>query len=248
MHYEECRGQKLLKTNSLKKIRWLDFAKNAISASTIAEYWFCPAKIYNSIKQGEIETPLTIAGSQIHEEEAQEILKQLGPLKKIEVESLFDAMLHSYQNLTSALRDRKILANSEKNVLFQCIVPEMGYIGVPDIADCTNGEQPILVETKTTGKLPRDIWIDNRIQMGVYLIGLESLSFKPKYGIVEYVLRTDQSIRKKFEIQIDDDLRRNIHNTSNEVRDILNGKEPVPCNNPRKCASCGYRDGCPWSL
>jgi CRISPR/Cas system-associated exonuclease Cas4 (RecB family) len=178
-------------SDSLKEIGWRDFARSALPASTIAEYWFCPAKICNKMRQGSIETPQTVVGSQIHEEEAQEVLKKLGPLKEVKIESLFDAMMHSRLNLASALEARQILANSEKNVLFRCIVPETGYIGLPDIADCRDGKQPVLVEIKTTGRLPTEAWMDNRIQMGVYLVGLERLSYHPEHGIIEYRLRPD---------------------------------------------------------
>jgi CRISPR/Cas system-associated exonuclease Cas4 (RecB family) len=237
----------LPKSNSLKKIKWSDFVKSALPASTIAEYWYCPVKIYNKIRLGDIKTPNTIAGSQIHEEEAQEVLKQLGPMKKVKIQSLFDAMLHSYRNLTIALKEKQILANSEKSILFRCIVPETGYIGLPDIADCINGKQPILVEVKTTGRIPKEVWMSHRIQIGVYIIGLERLSLKPEYGIVEYVLRTDSSIRERFEVRMDNSLRKTIQETSEQVLGILSGKEPVPCNNPRKCSSCGYQDSCHWN-
>lgn len=236
------------RSDSLRSVKWIDFARTALPASTIAEYWFCPAKIQNMMRQGSVETPVTIAGSQIHEEEAQAILKQLGPLKKVKVESLLDAMLHSYRNLTAALRNRKILANSERNILFRCIVPETGFIGMPDVADCRNGDQPVLFETKTTGRLPREVWMDHRIQMGVYLMGLERLSFKPKFGIIEYLLRTDRSMRNRFEIRLDDELRETIQTTSKEVLNILNGKDPIPCKNPNKCLKCGYLDSCQWGI
>ena len=233
--------------DALKKIGWRDFARTALPASTLAEYWYCPAKICNKMRQGSIETPQTVTGSQIHEEEAQEVLKKLGPLRKVKIESLFDAMMHSRLNLASALKGRQILANSEKTILFRCIVPEAGYIGLPDIADCRNGRQPVLVDMKTTGKLPTEAWMDNRIQMGVYLIGLERLSYHPKHGIIEYRLRTDPSSRERFEIHLDRGLRQTIQETTDAVQGILSGKEPVPCNNPRKCVSCGYGDSCPWS-
>jgi len=233
---------------SLKKIGWRDFARSALPASTIAEYWFCPAQICNRMRQGSIETPQTVAGSQIHEEEAQDVLKKLGPLKTVKIRSLYDAMMHSRLNLASALKARQVLANSEENILFRCIVPETGLIGLPDIADCRNGKQPVLVETKTTGRLPTEPWMDNRIQMGVYLIGLERLSYHPEHGILEYRLRSDSSARERFEIQLDTNLRQTIQETTEAVLGLLKGQEPIPCNNPRKCASCGYRDSCPWSL
>jgi hypothetical protein len=70
---------------SLKKTGWHDFARSALPTSTIAEYWFCPVQICNKLRQGSIQTPQTVAGSQIHEEEAQDVLKKLGPLKKVKI-------------------------------------------------------------------------------------------------------------------------------------------------------------------
>jgi len=239
---------KLSRSNILKKVKWYDFAKNALPASTIANYWFCPAKIYNMKEQGSVETPCTKMGTQIHEEETLDILEKLGPLKKVKIESVFDAMTHSRLNLKVALREKQVIANSENSILFRCIVPEKRYIGVPDVADCSNGKQPTLMEIKTTGRLPYDVWMDNKIQMGVYLLGLERMSFKPEFGRIEYRVRDKQSVRRSFQVYLDGELRQEVEETSQAVSDILSGKEPVPANNPRKCASCGYRQSCQWVL
>lgn len=236
------------KPDPLKKAKWDDFVKSALPASTIAEYWYCPAKIYNKMRLGDIKTPATIVGSQIHEEEAQEVLEQLGPLEEVKIESVYDAMLHSYRNLVSALKEKQILANSEENILFRSIVPEAGYIGLPDIADCRDGKHPILIDLKTTGNLPWRVWMEHKVQIGVYIIGLERLSLKPDFGIIEYVLRTDHSVRRRFEVRVDDSLRKTIQETSEQVLGILKGKDPIPCDNPRKCFSCGYKDNCNWNL
>lgn len=241
-------GSQLNRSNALKKTKWHDFAKNALPASTIAEYWFCPAKIYNKKELGSVETPYTKIGTQIHEEETLDILEKLGPLQEIRIESVFDAMTHSRQNLKGALRDKQVIANSENNILFRCIVPEKRYIGVPDVADCSKGKQPILMEMKTTGKLPYDVWMDNKIQMGIYLLGLERMSFKPEFGIIEYRMRHERSARRSFKVYLDNELRQEVEETSQAVSEILNGKEPVAANNPRKCASCGYGQSCQWRL
>jgi CRISPR/Cas system-associated exonuclease Cas4 (RecB family) len=220
----------------------------AVSASSMGEYWYCSAKVLNSRLYGHVETEETETGSEYHEEVTTKVIGTLGPLRKVRVESVYDAMKLSHDNISNALKGRKILANSEETVLFWAIHPEWRYIGVPDKADCTNGKEPVIMDLKTTGRLPGEAWIDHRIQLGAYMLGVEQLGFRQSYGIVRYVLRNDPTESADFKVYLDDYLRLHVSTTSEAVHKILDGGQPQPTKNPNKCRVCSYNDVCKWSL
>jgi len=232
----------------LKKTTWRKFLSQSVGASSIGEYWYCPAKIANARTFGEAETTETVKGSEYHEIEAKTIIEKLGPLKKVKVESVFDIMKLSRDNIEAALMNREILANSEEDVLFWSVLPEARYIGVPDKADCTNAEEPILMDFKTTARLPGDAWVDHRIQLGAYMLGIERLGFGQSYGIVRYVSRLDSTLTTDFKVYLDGYLRDEVLATAQEVHKIFLGGKPRPTSNPNKCKACPYRKVCEWSL
>lgn len=232
----------------LKTTQWEEFLSRSISASAIGEWWFCPALISNQKLYGDIKTPETIEGSRLHEEEASKIIEGLGPLEEVEVVSLFDAMVHSRRNIENALLNREILANSEDTILFRAICPEIGYVGKPDEVDCTNGKEPTVVELKTTGSLPRKPWTNHEAQIGAYMLGMERLGFHQSYGRLRYKQRHTKAPVTEFVVNMDDRLRNLVHSSARSIINILDGSEPEPTRNPKKCRSCKYSQLCRWSL
>lgn len=232
----------------LKNTQWEEFLSKSISASSIGEWWFCQALITNDKLFGEIETPETIQGSQIHEEEASEIIKALGPLEEVKVESLFDAMIHSRRNIENALRQKDVLANSEDTILFRAICPEIGYVGTPDEVDCSNGRNPIVVELKTTGNRPWKPWTNHEAQIGAYMLGMERLGFHQSYGRLRYRVRDSDAPITEFIVNMDDRLRNLVLSSAKSIISILSGSDPEPTGNVNKCRSCKYSQLCQWSL
>jgi CRISPR/Cas system-associated exonuclease Cas4 (RecB family) len=218
-----------------------------MGASSLAEYWYCAAKIVNSASLGPIETEEKTAGTEFHETETTRIIKALGPLKKVKVKSLSDVMNLSRDNLASALRSKQILANSETQVLFWSIVPDLGIVGVPDKADCQEGDEPVLMDFKTTARLPSEAWVDNRIQLGAYMLGMERLGFRQTYGLLNYVHRDNPGSTVTFKIYLDNYLREQVAQTCREVAQLLDGVDPIPTKNPNKCRKCEYHNKCKWS-
>jgi CRISPR/Cas system-associated exonuclease Cas4 (RecB family) len=234
--------------SELKVMPWGEYRSKAVSASSIGEYWYCSAKVLNARLHGRIETEETETGSGYHEEETTKVIGALGPLRKIKVESVYDVMKLSHDNIRNALKGRKVLANSETTVLFWAIHPERKYIGVPE-SRCTNGKEPILMDFKTTGRLPHEAWIDHRTQLGAYMLGIERLGFRQSYGIVRYVLRSKQPTEiADFKVYLDDNLRLHVSTTSDAVHKVLDGGSPQPTKNLNKCRACAYDDLCRWSL
>jgi len=222
--------------------------KSSLSPSLIAEHNYCAAKVYNKKKLGEIQTPIMIAGQELHEQQVSEIVKSLGPSKAVKLQTVLDAMVVSFRNIYSALNRRRIIANSKEHKYAFTVLPETGIFGEPDIIDCSNGKQPIIIDIKTTDKLPNEPWNDHKLQLAAYILGLQRLGFKSTHGILRYQLRNDKSQTKEFWIQLDDDLKQHIANSMQDILRIINGEEPIATDNRRKCVPCGYRNSCKWSL
>jgi len=181
-----------------------------------------------------------VKGQNIHEQEAREILESLGPLVNVpHPETVEATMSFSHQQLSRALRERVTLANAEGTIMFVCIVPDLGVWGIPDCADCTNGKHPVIIETKTTGRLPNKPWDDAQVQIGVYMLGLEVLGFDCKYGLLRYKLRQKPEAVRDFRVSLDHNLRQLVEQTAASARQVLDGAaDPAAADTPGKCASC----------
>lgn len=224
-----------------------DFVSNAVPVHMLAEYVYCAAKVPNRMLQGDIRTPVLLEGQRIHEAEAKKVLAKIGPTKRIKISTVFDAMVHTYMNITSALRKRKVLANSEKRVLFLTVLPEYGIVGKPDAVDCRDEKSPVIIETKTTDRLPLSPWPDNELQVGIYMMGLERLGFHPSHGLLEYVKRKSPKERERYTISLNARLREEAVSAAKTVVNLLLEKEkPIATKNPRKCLPCRFISSCKW--
>jgi CRISPR/Cas system-associated exonuclease Cas4 (RecB family) len=228
-------------------ISFREYVKHAIPVSLLAESVYCEAKISNKQLLGEIETPILLQGRMLHEKDAKKALRKFGPTRKAKITALNDAMFLSYANVTVALKKRKVIANSENRKLFISVVPDYGIIGFPDFVDCTNGKQPIIVETKNTSRIPSSPWSDHEIQVAAYSMSLEVLGFTPPHAILRYVTRDMAKSERTFEITINADLKRRTQKISQRVLSIVQGSEPNATTNINKCIPCAYAPQCKWS-
>lgn len=232
----------------LSDIEWREFAKRSLSASLLAEHNYCAAKVYNKRELGEVETPLTLAGTEIHEQELGKIVKSMGPSKAVQLKTLLDAMALSLKNIKLALKRKRALANSGERKFALMIIPELGLYGLPDIVDASDGEQPIIIDIKTTNKLPERPWFNDKLQVAVYVMGLQRLGFQSKYGILRYQLRNDKNQTREFRVDVDESLKQHVVDAMKDILRIINGGEPIPTDKKNKCIPCGYRNSCKWSL
>jgi len=122
-------------------------------------------------------------GAEGNEQEAQKILERTPTRKPTKIRTVLDAMLLSRLNPRISLKKREILANSENEKLFLTVLP-FGVIGVPDQADCRDGEQPIIIDLKVKGKLPREPWFNDKLQPMAYAMDIEVLGFRPPYDLL----------------------------------------------------------------
>ena len=256
-HRGSSAGEKLTRTNTSDGIRaplgsirdtaFADFVSNAVPVHLLAEYVYCAAKVPNRKIQGDIRTPVLLEGQRIHEAEAKRVLAEIGPTKRIRISTVFDAMVHAYRNITVALRKRKVLANSEKRVFFLTVLSEYGIVGRPDAVDCRDGKNPVIIETKTTDKMPLSPWPDNELQVGIYMMGLERLGFQPTHGVLEYVKRNSPKQRKRYTIPLNAGLRQEAVSAAKTVVNLLLEKEePIATKNPRKCIPYRFVSSCQW--
>jgi len=201
---------------------------------------------------GEVETPFTLEGLRIHEEEASTVLKGVEVREAKGIETVYDLMLMSRRNLILTLKMRGRLANPKDRILFATVLP-CGVFGKPDLADCTDGKQPVIVEMKTKNELPvRDSpWPSDELQVAAYMMGLEELGFEPSFGTLAYVLRSDPAKQRQFSVTLTVELRRKVRLIADSVRHIIDGsEEPVPPDSVNKCRACAgkYRVACTYRL
>jgi CRISPR/Cas system-associated exonuclease Cas4 (RecB family) len=230
-----------------KAVSFREYVKHAIPVSLLSEFVYCEAKVSNKQLLGEIETPVLVEGRRLHEQDARKALRKFGPTKKARVVSLEDAMLLSYANVVLALKKRKVIANSEKKKLFIGIILDHGILGFPDFVDCKNGKWPIIVESKSTQRLPSSPWPDHQIQIVAYSMSLEVLGFNPPYAILEYVTRDKAKAKSTYQVPISADIKRRTLEISRNVAAILHGNDPNPTTNTNKCIPCAYVSQCKWS-
>lgn len=225
---------------NFRETSWAEFTNRAVPAYWLAEYKYCPSKAVLEMEVEEEKPQQLVKGQNIHEQEAREILESLGPLVNVpHPETVEATMSFSHQQLSRALRERVTLANAEGTIMFVCIVPDLGVWGIPDCADCTNGKHPVIIETKTTGRLPNKPWDDAQVQIGVYMLGLEVLGFDCKYGLLRYKLRQKPEAVRDFRVSLDHNLRQLVEQTAASARQVLDGAAgPAAADTPGKCASC----------
>ena len=226
-------------------MKWKDFLRKSVAASKVAEYCYCPAKISNMKILGEIQTPIMIEGSELHEEQAQELLSQMHVKKVKAPRTILDALAFVHAQVTDANANRYSLVNGDETIMYYSILPELGCIGVPDLIDCTTGA-PIVVEKKFVGRIPSRIWPDHELQLAIYMLSLERLGFKSVRGRLEYHHRESDEI-KRIEMKLDRHLRKKVKDTVKAVRGIIEkDEEPIPTTNPNQCRACVYVDECKW--
>jgi CRISPR/Cas system-associated exonuclease Cas4 (RecB family) len=123
--------------------------------------------------------------------------------------------------------------------MFLSIIPELGVWGMPDCADCTDGKHPLIMETKTTWRLPKKAWDNDRVQVGIYMLGLETLGFNCIYGLLRYKLSDEPEEVRDFRVALDNELRQVVKHTVHSMRKVLDGSaEPAGADTPGKCSYC----------
>ena len=221
-----------------------DFLEHSVAPSDVAEYAYCPATITNMLELGKIKTPIMLEGSRLHEEDARHILSGMR-LKKLKVpENLIELLAAMHIVVKNAMKRRTSLVNSEETKMFWAVLPELGCVGFPDLVDCKSGT-PVVVERKKkiTAQIPSEPWESDKLQLALYMLSLERIGLTPKSGVLEYVKSATKE-RRRFEVQLNQELRKRTLDAVKAVKRLMNGEQPTPTNNPRKCERCKFGDRC----
>ena len=235
-------------------VEWLR-VKRPLPVYWLANYHYCPAKVKNILEMGPSESEVLEVGKLVHEEElvpvAEEFVRAVGPIQYASPLAMtVDQVLSGLAGVVRrALRKRAVIANTEEETLLWLMEPELGIIGIPDMVDCSNGREPVVVELKSTGRIPRRPWSDHVVQVGAYTLCLRAMGFgNARVAQIRYVERGGRGAHT-FTILVDETVEHIVRATVRSLRALLEGRARwCGTDNPRKCLVCDYRHVCPFSL
>jgi len=225
-----------------------EFRKQAIPVYLASEYWYCAAKIFHSKRLSEVSAKQKQIGKEMHELKATENLRSLKgiliPIKPESVEQLQNMM---FRQVSKAITEKIILANSYETTLYYGVLSKLNCIGVPDAIDCTDGINPVVVERKFVKNIPAEPWLDHKIQVQIYMMTLQELGFLAVESRLEYWSADSKQLIRTFKQKLDDGLKEKAIRAIRETAQIVKGSNNlIPTKNPSKCKVCEYRVLCKW--
>jgi hypothetical protein len=225
-----------------------------ISASSIAEQYYCEQKVEMSYTVGDIETEAKVEGRVIHD-----------ALLKMEKTTL-ENLIRDIQTKDLYSASFPIFARFSDIIL----------AGHPDAIVFMKGVPAFIIELKTMSGNVSPLWRHEKVQVGVYGLILDQMGFdcsKLKLVIIKQKRDgnlIDESYRKRFLREMvltllgavkpnfpRDMMRLHIlgYNRGEVAEDVkwamdywLSKREPIPTRNASKCRSCEYALICPTSL
>jgi hypothetical protein len=230
-----------------------------VPVSTIAEQFYCEAKVDFEYKHGKIPTPAKEEGTELHEE-------------IIEMEST------TPMDLVKAIAKKPVLL---------CAFPvyaqvgDMPIMGMPDAVLFQRSKPSQLIELKTTNGDVTKLWRNQAVQIKAYGLALDSMGFDcrnlqlslvrvNKEGIaaelkgqllseISYgLLRgSPEAIEQTFNAQQRGQVKIHLmaYHRDDALKDVVWAKdywtmkrEAVPTTAPSKCRACEFNADCPYSL
>jgi len=126
-----------------------------VGASTVAQQFYCEAKVENEYRLGEVPTEVKSIGTGMHDE--------IFAMESVEREDLIRHIEESPSLIASfGLRAQ---------------VGDLSVAGVPDAVIFERGRPKWVVELKTTRGDPSRLWPDQAIQVKIYGLMLERMGF-----------------------------------------------------------------------
>lgn len=225
-----------------------------VGVSSIAQQYYCEAKVEQEYTTGEIPTEVKETGTSLHEEIfAMEPVKREELVKHIEKAVPLAATFRLYAE-----------------------VGKLRIIGQPDAVVFEKGIPKWLIELKTTQGDHTRLWRDQLIQVRIYGLLLDRMGFDcsklnlvlirmrqkgnldPKQkefmlNLVQLALNKQRTkeLEAKFELKffIIPHSALEPENAIIWAQDYwLKAREPIPTKNASKCKSCEYNEVCPFSL
>jgi hypothetical protein len=225
-----------------------------VGVSSIAQQYYCEAKVEQEYTTGEIPTEVKETGTNLHEE-----VFAMRPVKREELVQHIEKAPH----LAASFR-----LHGE--------VGRLRIIGRPDAVVFEYGRPKWLLELKTTQGDHTKLWRDQLIQARIYGLLLDRMGFDcSRLELVVIRIRQEGSLSpeqkgvmldlvqlalqkqgtKKLEASFQMKFFIYPHSTSEPEDAIrwaqdywLKVREPIPTKNESKCKSCEYKEVCPYSL
>jgi PD-(D/E)XK nuclease superfamily len=230
-----------------------------VPVSTIAEQFYCEAKVDLEYNYGRIPTPAKEEGTELH----QEIIEMEPTTPKDLVESI------------------------AKKPILLCTFPVYGkvgdipFMGMPDAVLFQNSKPSQLIELKTTNGDVTRLWRDQAVQVKAYGLALDSMGFECRDLRLSLVRVNKEGITDEVKEQLLGEVafgllsggleaieqklkaksggRVKIHPITYSREDALKDviwardywtmkREAIPTTVPSKCRVCEFNTDCPYSL
>lgn len=237
----------------------LRFGLPWIPISTLAEQFYCEAKVDLEYKFGRVPTPAKEEGTELHED-------------IIEMEPT---------------TPKELVTSITQQLTCVCTFPvyakigDVAILGIPDAVLFMRSRLSHLIELKTTSGDVRRLWRDQAVQVKAYGLALEFMGFEcgslrlslvrvNKEGISNEV--KERLLSEAAEALLNGDVGRaetrlndrlggqvKIHLMTYDRTDVLKDvmwakdywlkrREAIPTTNPSKCRACEFSAACPFSL
>ena len=230
-----------------------------VPISTIAEQFYCEAKVDLEYRYGRVPTPAKEEGTELHDE-----IMEMEPTSP-------EDLVKSITNRSSCLCTFPVYAR----------IDDIAVMGMPDAVLFRKSKPSNLIELKTTGGNVDRLWRDQVVQVKAYALALELMGFECGSLKLSLIRVSRQGITDEIKEQllneaavaflkgeIDETERRlndkaggqvKIHilnyDRQDALRDVtwardywLMRREAIPTTNQSKCRACEFNAACPHSL
>jgi len=225
----------------------LRFNRVFLTASDIAQQYFCEKKVEMQYRLGRVETEAKALGTEAHE-------KLVEDTTKIDRKGLW----HKIYGSTPILAFEMPLVARHRDIIID---------GIPDSVLFERGLPKVVFEYKFTKS--REPFADHHVQARTYGILLRNMGFDTNnlfYAIVmaDPQAKDDKALKQRvIEAVVGKELEEGILDVENAIIHVnrfdhlegennldwaidfwTNKREPIPTGNPNKCKSCEYQPQC----
>lgn len=237
----------------------LRFGLPWVPISTIAEQFYCEAKVDFEYKYGKVPTPAKEEGTELHDE-----IIEMEPTTPQD-------LVKSITKKPSCLCTFPVHARIEG----------IAIMGMPDAVLFQRSKPSNLIELKTTSGDVSRLWRDQVVQVKAYGLALESMEFECASLQLSLVRINKQGLADEFKEELLNEvsmalLQGKVHETERRLNEQLGGqvrihllkydrqdalkdvvwakdywvmkREAIPTKNQSKCRACEFNTDCPYSL
>jgi len=237
----------------------LRFGLSWVPISSLAEQFYCEAKVDFEYKFGRVPTPAKEEGTKLHDD-----IIEMEPTTPKD-------LVRSITRQPTCLCTFPVYARIE----------DIAILGIPDAVLFKRSRPSHLIELKTTSGDVGRLWRDQAVQVKAYGLALEFMGFKceslqlalirvNKQGVSDelkerLISETAEAFLKgdvgKAETWLNGRLGGQVkihlmgYDRADVLRDVmwakdywLKKREAIPTTNPSKCRACEFSEACPFSL